>query len=121
MLVSCSHCSGLHERGKTCQKKPKRKKEETYISRFRSSSLWYKKSKEIKGRDKYLCQVCLLDKKYTFNNLEVHHITPISSNWQKRLDNTNLITLCTVCHKRAEMGEIGKAALFRIAEKNSSE
>lgn len=123
MLVSCSYCNGLHNRGIKCQNKPKqnsRKKEETYISRFRSSNLWKRKREEIKTRDKFLCQVCLLDKKYIYNNLEVHHITPISSNWQKRLENENLITLCVHCHKKAEIGEIGKRELLKIVARNSN-
>ena len=122
MLVSCSYCNGLHERGKRCQNKPtnnSRKKEETYISRFRSSNSWKKKREEIKARDKFLCQVCLLDKKYIFQKLEVHHIDPISEKWNKRLENGNLITLCVHCHKRAELGEIGKRLLFKIAENNA--
>lgn len=105
MLVSCSYCNGFHKRGVTCQNKPKsnnRKKEENHITRFRSSRLWAKKRLEIKTRDKFLCQNCLKNGKYTFQKLEVHHIRPISKAWDKRLDNGNLITLCVTCHKMAE-------------------
>lgn len=113
MLVSCSYCGSVHERGKQCNKafRPKRTKEANYITRFRSSTLWKKKREEIKKRDKYLCQVCLLDKyfterRYNFHNLEVHHIIPLCKNFDLRLEDSNLITICAFHHKLAENGEI---------------
>jgi len=120
MLVSCSYCMGAHIRGVTCakNKKPSRKKEITYISKFRNTKAWQKKRNEIKKRDKLLCQYCLLDHRYTFSNLEVHHIEAISANWNKRLDEFNLITLCTNCHKMAEKKEIKEELLKEIASKN---
>jgi 5-methylcytosine-specific restriction endonuclease McrA len=119
LLVSCSYCNGLHARGFTCPSRPKnnsRKKENNDITRFRSLRIWQKKRGEIKTRDKFLCQVCLLDGKYTFQKLEVHHIIPISKNWNKRLDNKNLITLCSSCHKMAENEEIKTSVLLKIAK-----
>lgn len=117
MFVSCSHCNGLHKRGHICANRPKskrKKKEENYITRFRSSKAWQKKREEIKQRDKLLCQNCLKDGKYTFQKLEVHHIRPISENWEKRLENGNLITLCSACHKMADSGYIKRSELFKM-------
>lgn len=120
MLVSCSYCMGQHNRGVTCPKKikPSRKKEPTYISRFRNTKAWQRKRLEIKSRDKYLCQHCLLNGLFTFDKLEVHHIIAISKDWDKRLDEYNLITLCTNCHKQAEKNEIKQEYLLNIARKN---
>lgn len=119
MLVSCMYCNNLHNRSEICNKKTKpKKKEPTYISKFRNTKAWQKKRNEIKKRDKLLCQYCLQDHKYTFINLEVHHIDPISLNWNKRLEATNLITLCSSCHKMAEKMDIKKDLLERIALKN---
>lgn len=120
MLVSCSYCNGQHTRGHACQNRPKnnsRKKEETYISKFRSTRIWQKKRDEIKKLDKFLCQYCLLENRYVFQKLEVHHIWPISQKWNKRLDNNNLITLCSACHKMADNEEIKRAVLLEIAQK----
>jgi 5-methylcytosine-specific restriction endonuclease McrA len=64
--------------------------------------------------------VCLIGNKYVYQKLEVHHITPIVKNWQKRLEDSNLITLCVPCHKKAELGEIGKRDLLKIVAKNSN-
>jgi 5-methylcytosine-specific restriction enzyme A len=113
MLISCIYCNRLHKRGETCQAKPKdnRQKEPNNITRFRSTKLWQKKRLEIKERDKFLCQYCLKNGKYQFNKLEVHHITPISKNWYKRLKNSNLITLCCPCHKMADLEEISAREL----------
>ena len=113
MLVSCSYCGLVHERGYKCNKalRTKRIKEANYITRFRSSRLWKKKRDEIKKRDKFLCQVCLLDKyfterRYNFENLEVHHIIPLCKNFELRMENSNLITICSFHHKLAENGNI---------------
>jgi 5-methylcytosine-specific restriction enzyme A len=120
MLVSCAYCNGLHNRKDVCKKKVKKsyKKESTYISKFRNTKAWQRKRNEVKKRDKMLCQYCLLNHKYTFQNLEVHHIEAISINWNKRLDEYNLITLCSNCHKMAESKEIKASLLKEIAEKN---
>jgi 5-methylcytosine-specific restriction endonuclease McrA len=119
MLISCAYCNRLHNRGDTCQNRPKnnsRKKETNIITKFRSSRIWQKKRHEIKIRDKYLCQNCKKNGIYQFNKLEVHHITPISKNWNKRLKNDNLITLCCSCHKMADNEEIPISDLLGMIE-----
>jgi 5-methylcytosine-specific restriction enzyme A len=124
MLVSCRHCGGVHTRGAVCAKKtqPKRlSKEPSYITRFRSSSAWKRKREHIKERDKRLCCICLSERyntavKYNFLLLEVHHIEPLCIRWDKRLDDNNLITLCSYHHKLAENGEIPKAELLEIVK-----
>lgn len=120
MLVSCASCNGLHNRGEKCFNKVKRKriKEMTPIVKFRNTGAWKKKRLEIKTRDKFLCQYCLLEKKYIFNDLEVHHITPLIENFQLKLENSNLITLCHNCHFMAENNEINSSLLSKIAAKN---
>lgn len=120
MLVSCSYCNSVHSRGFKCTNRPKNnrgKKEETYISRFRSTRIWQKKREEIKKLDKYLCQSCLKNGRYVFQKLEVHHISPVKEKWNKRLVNENLITLCSSCHKMAENEEIKRRELEEITQK----
>ena len=65
-------------------------------------------------RDKYLCQVCLKNNIYTYNNLQIHHIIPINIDYSKRLDSDNLITLCTYHHHQAEKGLITREQLLEI-------
>jgi 5-methylcytosine-specific restriction protein A len=68
---------------------------------FRNSKVWLTKRKHILIRDKYKCQEC---KKYLMNveARHVHHIIAINDNWDKRLDNDNLISLCLACHNKVE-------------------
>ena len=101
--------------------KPKRKEEDSNIRRFRNSKSWTKKSEEIRERDRHLCQVCLLNKydtmmTFNFKKLEVHHIIPLSKDFNKRLDNDNLITLCSYHHHMAEKGEIPVKELMGIVK-----
>ena len=44
--------------------------------------------------------------------LEVHHIVPIEEDYTKRLDSSNLITLCRYHHEMAEANEISKEELL---------
>nr|MDP5197191.1 HNH endonuclease [Neobacillus sp. 179.-C4.2 HS] len=52
--------------------------------------------------------------KYNFNNIEVHHIVPLIEAWDKRLEDSNLISLCAYHHKMAESGQIPKNELIGI-------
>lgn len=124
MLVSCQFCGFVHKRGFSCSKRlrPKRTKEETLLTSFRSSYRWKQKREEIKKLDKYLCQICLIEKyhterKYNFTNLEVHHIYKLEAFWEKRLLDDNLITICSYHHKMAEAGEIPKSVLMELTRK----
>lgn len=116
MLKSCSYCGRIHKRGERCPSKSSNLKKNTYIDKFRKTRQWRNKREQIVQRDKHLCQVCLRNqyntqRQYNFDNLEVHHIVPIKDNWNKRLDDTNLITLCRYHHELAEKGEISAIEL----------
>ncbi|MEH6995410.1 HNH endonuclease [Neobacillus drentensis] len=119
MLKSCAYCGGIHQRNHKCGSRPKRKKEANEINKFRWSTVWMKKRKCIRERDKHLCQICLLERyntqnKYNFHNIEVHHIVPLIEAWDKRLKDSNLISLCAYHHKMAESGQIPKNELIGI-------
>lgn len=47
-------------------------------------------------RDEFVCRLCLTRKKS--HELRVHHMLPLSKGGTNEL--TNLITLCSKCHKR---------------------
>ena len=120
--ITCSRC-GIVRRGHICDKKPYRKKErDTQADKFRKSKRWTDKSIEIRQRDKYLCKVCMANlyntiNQFNYNKLEVHHIVPVNEDYNKRLDNDNLITLCNYHHKLAENGEITREELQELMEK----
>lgn len=89
--------------------------------KFRWTKAWQKKRKEIKSRDKFLCQVCIRKlyntiKKYNYNDLEVHHIVPIKEDYELRLEDSNLITVCEYHHELAEQGVIPREELLAIVK-----
>lgn len=131
MLKSCKYCGKIHDSKFDCGKKPIRKKiRHTKSSRFRSSQDWKDKAIEIKERDHYLCQICLrglygATRRINCNNLSVHHAKKIETDWDKRLDNNNLITVCDMHHRMCEDGTIPYGIVRDIIEEqegmNSSE
>jgi len=119
MLKSCSYCGGIHDRKYQCSSKPKRKKKVTHVDKFRWTKAWQNKREHIKSRDKHLCQICIRElyntvTKYNFTNIEVHHIVPVNEDWEKRLDDDYLISLCSTHHHMAERGQISGDELIDI-------
>ena len=111
MLKSCQYCGRIHDSKFICSKKPQRKKYNTEADKFRNTNKWCNKREEIKQRDLRLCQICIRElyntvNKYNTENLEVHHNVPIKEDYNKRLDNDNLLTVCHYHHEMCESGEI---------------
>ena len=120
MLKSCKYCGKIHDSKFDCGKKPIRKKIRTMQNSFRGTQLWRRKSEEIRERDHYLCQICIRElygtrRKYNSENIEAHHIIPLADDYDRRLDNDNLISLCGGHHEMAERGEIPCDVLLEIA------
>ena len=127
MLKTCKYCGIVPENHVCPHKKPRT----TYLRNgeagdFRKTYKWTKKSEEIRERDKYLCQVCIRNLYNTTNiinyrKLEVHHIVPINEDYDKRLDDENLITLCSKHHKMADAGEIPREELLGMTSPQGKE
>lgn len=124
MLKSCSKCGGIHERNYICQVgKVARIKPNTLANKFRSTQAWRDKRNSILIRDKGLCQLCIRNLYDTYgriynNSIEVHHIEPIVEAYDLRLDEDNLISLCTYHHKRADRGGIPRDILRSIVNES---
>lgn len=116
MKRSCPYCGKVHDSRFDCGARPKRKKRAGERERFRSSAAWTEKSAAIRERDLFLCRVCLAEGVLQWEGLSVHHIVPLSEDFDRRLDDENLITLCEKHHKQADRGSIEKAALFALAK-----
>ncbi|MBQ9091757.1 MAG: HNH endonuclease, partial [Anaerotignum sp.] len=58
-------------------------------------------------------------KKFETERLEVHHIVPLKSDYNLRLEDENLITLCEKHHEMAEAGLIPANLLKRIAKEQT--
>ena len=117
MQKTCSICGRIHDINMICKRKTIKKN--TSSNKFRKTNKWTEKSKSIRKRDNYLCKVCITGKygttnRYTYKNLEVHHIIPIEEDYSKRLDSQNLITLCRKHHEMAEKGTISRKELKEL-------
>ena len=117
MKKTCARCGKIVEENHNCPFKTVRQKTgDRQSDKFRKTKAWTNKSIEIRERDRYLCQVCINNLYNTLNFLnyktvEVHHITPLCEDYNKRLDNDNLISLCSYHHKMADKGLIPKEEL----------
>ena len=106
MLKACSRCGKIHKYGEckvpAREYKPYTRKSATNITRFRSSRTWQRKRLEILERDQHLCKLCLY--KGVINNeaLEIHHIIALKDNEELKLEDSNLVTLCSRCHNLVE-------------------
>lgn len=76
---------------------------------------WQKQRRKARKRDGNKCKYCSKTEKQNGKKLDVHHIKPFrefnyipdkNNNYKKANKLTNLICLCTGCHKLAEHGNI---------------
>lgn len=120
MLKTCKYC-GIVPYNHVCPHRTKKEKEITEIDKFRWSRIWQRKREEIKKRDLYLCQICKRKlyntiSQYNTEALSVHHNVPIAEDYNKRLDNDNLITLCSIHHEMCENNEIPREEIQKIID-----
>lgn len=122
MKKSCQYCGRMHNVGETClaRKRVYMPKGKRSADEFRSSYQWQRKRAQINERDHYLCQWCLRLHVITYEGIEVHHIDSLEERYDLRLEDENLIDLCTGDHKKAEAGLIPKDELRKIAKANTT-
>jgi 5-methylcytosine-specific restriction endonuclease McrA len=74
---------------------------------------WEEQRDKARKRDNHTCQVCGLSKADIGRNPDVHHIIPFREFAYVEAENdfylqanhlSNLITLCSSCHKKADWG-----------------
>lgn len=118
-LKSCNVCGRIHPRGQEC--KVKRVWKKTDDRKLRSSYDWTQKAKQIKRDSLGLCEVCRKQGVYTYDGLEVHHITKITDDPNGLLEDDNLITLCVKHHKEADAGKIEADYLRELVRERRGE
>lgn len=117
MQVSCPYCGRIHQKGFDCGKRPKFKQKGTEAQKFRHGRRWTEKSLQIRERDKFMCVYCYRhDGKITTDDVEVHHIVPIEEDYNRRLDDDNLVSLCRFHHEQAEANEIKRNDLLLLVK-----
>ncbi|MCM1508288.1 MAG: HNH endonuclease [Ruminococcus flavefaciens] len=125
MKKSCKYCGGIHDSGYVCPNKPQTvyrkyphrkypQKRDSMADKFRSSYNWQQKRTYILKRDWYLCRVCFSSGRANAGKLSVHHIISLKNNFDLRLDDDNLITLCSIHHEQAEKGIITADTLKQL-------
>ena len=122
MYKTCSRCGKIHDFNKKCYK-DKQTRGLSDADKFRKTYKWHKKSEDIRCRDKHLCRCCIANiydthTQFNFNKLEVHHIVPIEEDFSLRLDDDNLITLCSYHHKLADNNVIPRSILYKLINCN---
>ena len=88
------HCGAVTKRVPCDKCKiPRRheKKKEWYDHKWRKLS-------EVVRANNPICQDCIEDGN-TSPSTEVHHIIPIAQAPERRLDQSNIVALCTACHR----------------------
>ena len=121
MLKACSKCGKIHERSYICTPAIMQQRN-SEADKFRNTQTWRRKSESIKKRDRYFCRVCLeklynTRLRYNGERLSVQHIIPLAEDFGRRLDDSNLITLCAYHHELAERGTIPRRELLALAQK----
>lgn len=125
MLRSCKYCGRVHDEDYVCKRKPIVKKKIDAAVKLRNTADWKNMRDKIKRRDKYLCQVCVRElyntrRKYNCNDLQVHHVIPINSNHELKLEDSNLITLCSMHHSMCDKGQIPYEEVKRIIDEQEN-
>lgn len=113
MYKACSKCGKIHPANSKCSVgRTYRGGEERSL---RASWDWTKKSREIREKADYLCEVCRDEGRYTHDHLEVHHIRKLSEYPDGLLEDLNLVCLCTEHHKEADDGKLNQVYLKKLA------
>lgn len=121
MKTVCANCGRLHSLDDgSCR--PSRPKPHTEAAAFRSTYQWTKTAKQIKERDHYLCQICIIEEydtfeQYNYRSLEVNHILQAETHEALRLEPTNLLTMCVTHHKLADRAGIPIELMQDLAAK----
>ena len=118
MFKACSRCGKIHDSNFKCN--AQRIYQGGKERELRSSYSWTNKSLEIREKANHLCEVCRDQGVFTYDKLEVHHITKLRDNENGLLDNYNLICLCPEHHQQADRNEIDKSYLLKLAEQREN-
>lgn len=109
----CTICHKIHD-GR-CKPPQRVNTARPEFVKFRSSAVWQNKRQAIRRRDLQCCRVCAELGIINNKELSVHHIIPLDTAWERRLEDENLITLCVQHHRQADAGRIPAAQLRRLA------
>ena len=79
---------------------------------FYNSKSWSLTRQQINNRDKGLCRLCYSEGKITYSEC-VHHIEEVRDNEALRCDDSNLISLCSRCHREVHLLYKSKSSIIK--------
>ena len=111
----CTICRKIHE-GRCKPVRQFNGVRNSEADRFRNTQAWKRKAAAILERDCHCCRVCFSAGVICSADLSVHHIISLAVDFDKRLDDDNLITLCRYHHEQTERGSIPAAKLRDLVQ-----
>ena len=121
MYKSCSKCGKIHKSKYRCHAIKRIVYQGGNERKLRSTWKWTEKSREIRERAHYLCEVCKDKGRITYEGIEVHHIIKVKDDESLLLDNNNLICLCTAHHKQADNNQLDINYLKDLAQQREEQ
>jgi 5-methylcytosine-specific restriction protein A len=95
--MDLSRCDSCKDKYKERHKMYDHSRRDKVSATFYHDKLWTLKQAEIKRRDYGLCLLCKSKKRFKPMKL-VHHIVELKEDRSLGLEDSNLISLCSVCH-----------------------
>lgn len=92
-------CKCEEEREKKWQRDYKENRKDKTEQNFYNSKPWLKLKQSIDGKYNGMCLYCLYEFSKVIDRKANHHIVEIKEEWERRLDDTNIIPVCDSCHK----------------------
>lgn len=122
------HIKEKFKEEKIRNKKYKQSLKDSRENKFYSTDKWIRLRDTIRIKCLGLCLICYFKGRYE-DLYTIHHIEDIKDNWDRRLDNKNLIGLCQhhhiQVHKEYDKSKLDKAKmqklLFSLLEKFKEE
>jgi 5-methylcytosine-specific restriction enzyme A len=91
-------CECSKERHKEYNKRVRYREDNKKYAEFYNSAAWHKMIDYIKTKYNGLCLMCLIKHDHIVPSDVIHHIEELRENFDKRLVEDNLISLCHRCH-----------------------
>ena len=88
---------------------------------LRNKEVWHEKSRDIRERSHYFCEVCKQNGILNYKDTEVHHIEKLKDKPELLLDDENLVCLCREHHRMADRGQIDKNYLRKLAKERDTD
>lgn len=129
----CSRCGKIVPVGQRCTCQPAYRRDynkfrrDKRLQRFRASDEWKRIRQKVIERDGGLDQYVLHETGELKAGFSVHHIVPLSEDWSRRTDPSNLITLSDDTHASIEYRYKGKqraalqSLLFSIVQEREQQ